>query len=245
MKKESYNLIENLEDYHWWHRARREIIIDTIINNITDYGEKRLLDIGCGSGYFLSKISQYIPNSMGIESYEYSNKKYNNIKKCDIFNNDLEDCNFNIITALDVIEHIENENQFLHEVKRLLCNFNGGILITVPAYQWLFTYHDVINEHYRRYSLKRLKNLLLDNGFEIEKISYFNFFLFPPFMIVRFIHKIFNIKKVETDKIGIFNNILYKIFNLEKYILRKMNFPFGSSIMAFCKLKGTIENEKS
>lgn len=118
-------------------------------------------------------------------------------------------------------------------------------MITVPAYQWLFTYHDVINEHYRRYSLKRLKNLLLDNGFEIEKISYFNFFLFPPFMIVRFIHKIFNIKKVETDKIGIFNNILYKIFNLEKYILRKMNFPFGSSIMAFCKLKGTIENEKS
>lgn len=65
---------------------------------------------------------------------------------------------------------------------------------------------------------------MLDNGFEIEKITYFNFFLFPPFMIVRLIHK---------------------IFNLEKYILRKINLPFGSSVLAFCKLKGNAENEKS
>lgn len=118
-------------------------------------------------------------------------------------------------------------------------------MITVPAYQWLFTYHDVINEHYRRYSLKRLKKLLLDNGFEIKKITYFNFFLFAPFMIVRLIHKIFNIKKVETENKGIFNNILYKIFHLEKYILRKINLPFGSSVLAFCKLKGNVVDEKS
>ncbi len=126
MKKESYNLIENLEDCHWWHRARRDIIVDTIINNIPNYSEKRLLDIGCGSGFFLSKISEYIPNSIGIESHEYSNKKYNDIKNCDIFNNEFESGSFNIITALDVIEHIENENQFLNEIKRLLCNFDTG-----------------------------------------------------------------------------------------------------------------------
>ncbi|WP_302273477.1 hypothetical protein [Brachyspira aalborgi] len=64
-------------------------------------------------------------------------------------------------------------------------------------------------------------------------------------MIVRLIHKIFNIKRVETERIGILNNILYKIFNLEKYILRKINLPFGSSVLAFCKLKGNAENEKS
>lgn len=245
MKKESYSLIENLEDYHWWHRARREIIVDTIINNIPNYSSKKLLDIGCGSGYFLSKISKYIPNSMGIESHEYRNIKYDNIKKCNIFDNKLENNSFDIITALDVIEHIENEKQFLNEIKRLLCNYEGGgILITVPAYQWLFTYHDIVNEHYRRYGLKKLKNLLLENGFEIKKITYFNFFLFPPFMIVRLIHKIFNIKKVENEKIGIFNNTLYKIFNLEKYILRKINFPFGSSVLVFCKLKES-KNEKN
>lgn len=126
MKEESYNLIENLEDYHWWHKARREIIVDAIINNIPNCNEKRLLDIGCGSGYFLSKISEYIPNSIGIESHEYSNKKYNDIKKCNIFDNGLENNSFDIITALDVIEHIENENQFLDEIKRLLCNFHNG-----------------------------------------------------------------------------------------------------------------------
>lgn len=70
IKEESYNLIENLEDYHWWHKARREIIVDAIINNIPNCNEKRLLDIGCGSCYFLPKIYKYIPSSIGMESHE-------------------------------------------------------------------------------------------------------------------------------------------------------------------------------
>ena len=120
MKKVAYSLIENFEDWFWWNRARKNIIIDTIINNIDNFENKKLLDIGCGSGDFLSSISKYIHNCMGIEGYEYHCKKYNNIKICNIFNNGLEDHSFNIITALDVMEHIEDENKFLNEIKRLL-----------------------------------------------------------------------------------------------------------------------------
>lgn len=108
-------------------------------------------------------------------------------------------------------------------------------MITVPAYQFLFSYHDEINNHYRRYNIKTLKKILLDNGFEIIKISYFNFFLFPPFLIIRMIDKIFNLKRVEKEKKSIFNELLYQIFNFEKYLLRRINLPFGSSLLALCK----------
>lgn len=238
MEKKAYEIIENFEDWFWWNRARKNIIIDTIINNIYNLESKKLLDIGCGSGDFLSSISQYVSNCIGIEGYEYSHKKYNNIKICNIFDNGLEDHSFDIITSLDVMEHIENENDFLNEIKRLS---NGKyILLTVPAYQFLFTYHDEINNHYRRYNKNRLKKLLLENSFEIVKISYFNFFLFPPFFIVRIIDKIFNLKRIEKEKNTIFNELLYKIFNFEKYLLRRINLPFGSSLIVLCKLKNEI-----
>lgn len=238
MQKKAYELIENFEDWFWWNRARKNIIIDTIINNIDNLESKKLLDIGCGSGDFLSSISKYIPNCIGIEEYEYHYKKYDNIKICNIFDNGLEEHSFDIITALDVMEHIENENDFLNEIKKLSTTSGGGyILITVPAYQFLFTYHDEINNHYRRYNKNRLKKVLLENGFDIMKISYFNFFLFPPFFIVRMIDKIFNLKRVEKEKKSIFNELLYKIFNFEKYLLRKINLPFGSSLIVLCKLK--------
>ena len=140
------------------------------------------------------------------------------------------------------MEHIEDESKFLNEIKKLLAikpNYTGGgyVLITVPAYQFLFGYHDMMANHYRRYNKKRLKKVLLENGFEIMKISYFNFFLFPPFFVVRMIDKIFNLKRVQKEQKSIFNELLYKIFNFEKYLLRKINLPFGSSLIALCKLK--------
>ena len=76
---------------------------------------------------------------------------------------------------------------------------------------------------------------MLKNGFQIMKISYFNFFLFPPFCIIRMIDKIFNLKRVEKEKKSIFNELLYTIFNFEKYLLRKINLPFGSSLMVLAR----------
>lgn len=130
MEKEGYEVIENYEEFLWWHRARIEIIIDTIINKIENYDGKKLLDIGCGSGELLSYISKYVPNSMGLESYEYPDKKYSNIVCQSIFNNNFDDNSFDIITFFDVMEHIEDENKFFNEVKRLINKSNctgGGI----------------------------------------------------------------------------------------------------------------------
>lgn len=242
MKKEGYEVTKNYEEFLWFYKVRREIIIDIIINKIANYSNKRLLDIGCGSGELLLYISKYVPNSIGLEPYKYYNQKYDNIIHNPIFNNNLKDDSFDIITFFDVMEHIDNENQFLNEVKRLINkktsnDFGNYILITVPAHQWLWSNFDVICKHFRRYNIKRLKKLLLDNGFSIKKISYFNCFLFVPFALVRIIDKILNKTRTEYGKPGIINTILYKIFIIEKYLLRKINLPFGSSILCLCEYK--------
>lgn len=235
MEDKAYNDIDDLEDNLWWFRVRREIVTG-IIKNINGYSEISLLDIGCGNGHLLKDASQYVKSAVGIEKFDYSKPKFNNILNIDIFDNNFENNSFDIITFLDVMEHIEDENKFLQEVKRLI-KPDGTIIITVPAYQWLFSNSDIFYGHYRRYNSKMLKKVLEDNGLEIQKLSYMNFFLFPLFALVRIIDKVFNRKKFEYGDSKLTNGILYKIFHIEKYLLKKVNLPFGSSLLAICKIK--------
>ena len=235
MEDKAYNDIDNLEDNLWWYRARREIVTD-IIKNINDHNNLSLLDIGCGNGHLLKDSCQYVNKAVGIEKFDYSKPKFDNIINIDIFDNTFEDNSFDIITFLDVMEHIEDENKFLQEVKRLI-KYNGTIIITVPAYQWLFSNSDIFYGHYRRYNSKTLRKVLEDNGLEIQKLSYMNFFLFPLFALVRIIDKVFNRKKFEYGESKLTNTILYNIFHIEKYLLKKFNLPFGSSLLTICKIK--------
>ena len=235
MEDKAYNDIDNLEDNLWWYRVRREIVTD-IIKNINDYNNLSLLDIGCGNGHLLKDSCQYVNKAVGIEKFDYSKPKFDNIINIDIFDNTFEDNSFDIITFLDVMEHIEDENKFLQEVKRLI-KYNGTIIITVPAYQWLFSNSDIFYGHYRRYNSKTLRKVLEDNGLEIQKLSYMNFFLFPLFALVRIIDKVFNRKKFEYGESKLTNTILYNIFHIEKYLLKKFNLPFGSSLLTICKIK--------
>lgn len=235
MEDKAYNDIDNLEDNLWWYRVRREIVTD-IIKNINDHNNLSLLDIGCGNGHLLKDSCQYVNKAVGIEKFDYSKPKFDNIINIDIFDNTFEDNSFDIITFLDVMEHIEDENKFLQEVKRLI-KYNGAIIITVPAYQWLFSNSDIFYGHYRRYNSKTLRKVLEDNGLEIQKLSYMNFFLFPLFALVRIIDKVFNRKKFEYGESKLTNTILYNIFHIEKYLLKKFNLPFGSSLLTICKIK--------
>lgn len=161
-----------------------------------------------------------------------------------IFQESITSEKFDYITALDVIEHIENEKSFLERIKMLLNN-NGKVLLTVPAYQWLYCQYDKEAGHFRRYSKTEIKNLMETNGFIVENITYFNTFLFPIFVPARLITSLFkNNKKSSvvknTDKSKSLGNIIpYKIFNIEYFLLKKgiiKSFPFGSSVLIKCRI---------
>ncbi len=107
------------------------------------------------------------------------------------------------------------------------------LILTVPSYQWLYNLHDKEVGHYRRYSAKKIKKILLDNNFDIKRISYFNTFLFPIALIGNLLQKISkkSLFKHKYSNAGFIGKIFYLILNLEKYFLKKLNFPFGLSLL--------------
>ena len=135
----------------------------------------------------------------------------------------------------DVIEHVKQPKELLKDLKKFLKK-DGHILITVPAYQFLFSTKDEVLGHYRRYDKKSLKNEL--NGFKIENISYFNTFLCVPIVMMTLLNKFLNrnyIKKAETTPNFIINKLCFIIFTAEKYFIKYFNLPFGISIYILAK----------
>lgn len=127
---------------------------------------------------------------------------------------------------------------FYNICQRLL-NKNGQILITVPAFDFLFSNMDKVLLHYRRYTKNNIKKIIL-KYFNITKLSYYNFFLFIPIVISIICLKIFRVSfidYVEKKPNIILNSILFQIFHSEKFLLNFLNFPFGISLIALAKKK--------
>ena len=223
--------IENV-DNHWWFQARKNIINNSIRKNISKKNAK-ILDYGAGSGVnilMLSKFGKiyiYEPHKI---TKKYLKKKFNN-KKYN-FVNSLKNKKFDLIILADVLEHIKNDYKIIRILSKNL-NKNGKILITVPAFQGLFTHKDIVLNHYRRYNISKIKKVF--KNFIILKLSYFNFFLFLPLSLSLLILKTFKVKdfieSVEKKPNFIFNKLFFFIFNLESKIINNFNFPFGISIL--------------
>ena len=164
-------------------------------------------------------------------------KKYENIKIIQKPNNNNKEF-FDLILVADVIEHVEDDMAILQYLSELL-NKNGQILITVPAFDFLFSNKDKVLRHYRRYNKKNIKKII-SKYFNITKLSYYNFFLFIPIAISIIFLKIFRvsfINSVEKKPNIILNSILFQIFHSEKFLLNFLNFPFGISLIALAKKK--------
>ena len=144
---------------------------------------------------------------------------------------------FDIIVASDILEHCKDDEKAILEWNRIL-KPNGHMLLFVPAFNFLWSEHDIKNKHYRRYTYPVLKEILENNGFEIVQFSFWNFFTFFP----KYIMALFNTSKKNGDDVYILpnriNQILSKIIKLEnKIIMNGKKIPFGVSIFIFAKKK--------
>lgn len=253
MDKSLYEQFFQIESEHWWFRARREIILDQIRRNITSEKDNAILDIGCGTGIMLKRLMDF-GHAQGIDFSEDA-VHYSNLRLgCDGLvhldnlmgnpeNLPFEKENYDLITLLDVIEHMDNDTDALKKAWRLLKE--GGILIcTVPAYQFLWSGHDVLNHHKRRYTLKELKEKISASGFSIKKVSYFNTLLSPIVFLARLLVPPKKRMEPKSDfKIYpyLVNAALKNIFLLEKYLLRIMSFPFGVSLICIARKEGGLK----
>lgn len=238
MEKDLYLTHYQIQKKHWWFVVKTKIILDTIRKYLAPKENRKILDIGCGAGLMLSSLTEVgetFGMDMSDDAIEFCRKNFAGTIKKGFLPDGIpyEKDFFDLVVALDVIEHVDNDVEALAAMRNLL-NATGKAVITVPAYMFLWSEHDDLNQHKRRYSLGELRDKLTKSGFTIEKISYFNTFLFPVIYVIR---KLNNILKrrggSDFDMPGTtVNYALKQIFGFEKYLLRLFNLPFGVSILA-------------
>jgi SAM-dependent methyltransferase len=247
LKQEIYKLTYELEESYWWYIARRKIIMDQLHSLFMNKHKKPLLlDVGCGTGKNLIDFSEFFETygvDASIEAINFCRRRgLNNIKILDSFNTKLIKNpfhkKFDMITMLDVLEHIQNDIQYLKIIKKWLKK-DGMLFLTVPAYQWLWSGEDHVSNHFRRYSKKQLLETISRSGFTIKKISYFNTFLFPlqAFTLLMkrwlFPESINQTNLHEMPKI--INELLERIMSAELPFLKTIDFHFGGSILCICQ----------
>jgi SAM-dependent methyltransferase len=238
MERNVYIRQYNQNKNHWWFEGRK-LVLSKILKKYF-INKKIILDYGCGVGINLDMLSKfgkvfYYDTSRLAINYvkkNYSNKNFFiNINKLYKYKK-----KFDLIVATDVIEHIKNDKREIIKISNLLKK-NGYVLITVPAFQCLYSSKDKSLKHYRRYNKETLRNLLNKHFYEI-KFTYFNFILFLPIAILILFFKITKIKfisSVERKPNFLINKLAFFLFAFESFFINKMKFPFGISLLFFGK----------
>jgi ubiquinone/menaquinone biosynthesis C-methylase UbiE len=242
MDSNYYKEYYSLERNHWWFKARGKIIMMLIGKQLKQKTNLKVLNIGAATGKsseLLSKFGTVTSLEYDIECCDFANQQLQmNITQGSISELPYADNSFDLVCAFDVIEHVEDDVLAIAEMKRV-CNTGGSIVVTVPAFMSLWSQHDVVNHHFRRYTKKNLSSLFHANKIAPEFATYFNTILFIPIYLFRQISKTIPSKWIRkgagsdatiTNEKGFVNGLMYKIFSLELIPLSFIKFPFGVSI---------------
>ena len=239
----AFEFLFEMEQSHFWHIGRREIIYDILKRNIPHLAELRMLEIGCGNGSVLAYLKENGVNIEGgdifIEGLKFCRQRAGPVAlyQVDIlslpFRND-----FDIIGVFDVLEHIEEDEKALAEISRAL-KPGGTILITVPAHKFLWSYFDESSSHKRRYSKKEIVAKLERNNFVIKKMSFYVFFLLPLMLSIRIINNTLRRNEakhiartsIELKTVPLVNRIFLELLRLERWLMKYLDLPFGASLI--------------
>lgn len=175
------------EDRHWWYRGRRTVL-EGVIEQLRLPARARILDAGCGSGRNMLELARH-GTVTGIELSPASvalarGRACGEVVEGSVLQMPFEAGSFDLAVSLDVIEHLEDDLGALRELRRVVAP-GGALLVTVPAYQWLWSGHDVINHHHRRYTRRTLRSAAERAGWETVRTTYFNSLLLPVAIVLR------------------------------------------------------------
>ena len=188
------------EDRHWWYRGRRTVL-DGVIAGLGLPADPRILDAGCGSGRFMVELAK-LGTVTGVELSDTSvvlarERQLGEVISGSVLEMPFADDSFDLAVSLDVIEHLEDDLGALRELRRTIAP-GGALLVTVPAYQWLWSGHDEINHHHRRYTRRSLQRVAEQAGWRQVRTTYFNSLLLPVAILLRVLDR-FNTKTTESS----------------------------------------------
>jgi len=241
MEQHTYAIMNRVEDSHWWFVGRRAIL-ESFLQGIIEKMKAEnphILDVGCGTGANLEMLANF-GAAEGVDvsddALEFCKAKGLKAHKGLAEELPFADESFDVVTALDVVEHLDDDIAGLKEMHRVL-KTNGRTLIFVPAFMWLWGVQDDISNHRIRYTKKQIVERLEKAGFEIERATYANWTFFAPILAGRTLMKITGLKPESENNVNVsaLNGVFGKIFSAEKLWLRNFNFPFGVSIVIVAK----------
>lgn len=243
MDEATFRLIVKNEKNHWWFQTRKKIIFSAFSKiSKLNRGNLKVLDVGCGVGGAIDYLKKY-GKVFGVDSSKIAinfcqNKGYYQLIQADVTQLLLPRDSFDLVVALDIIEHVREDKKLISELFQI-CQKGGWLVISTVAFQSLWSDFDIFSKHLRRYNKKQFFELLKSSGFKIKKITYYNTILFLPIVLSRFINKILRIKLKSENELKrpplLINFVLKRIFSIEKFWLKKFNFPFGISLFVIAQ----------
>jgi ubiquinone/menaquinone biosynthesis C-methylase UbiE len=260
MDKVAYEQFRNLEKSHWWFQGRRAIFFgvldrfmaETASDNGREPGapDPTIIDIGCGMGGMLPELSRY-GRAVGFDMSEdglrhCQERGFSELALGDGYHLPFGDAAFDLVTFFDCIEHIDDDRAVLREASRVV-KPGGLVMVTVPAYQFLYSDNDVVAHHKRRYTARELKRKLRETGLEPQKTSYYNTILFPIIVPLVLLKKLkmhlFGVPEQPRSNISYsiprsMNRLLSSTFCAERLPMRRISYPVGHSLLCVARKKG-------
>jgi len=242
MREAAYESMAHHEAEHWWFVGRRRIL-EAALDSLALPRNARILEVGAGTGGNIALLQRYgqvtalepnprarewIASRAGISALDCSLPDTRS----------LQHRQFDLIGMFDVLEHIEDAVGSLVALRAHLAD-GGKLLLTVPAYRFLWSSHDVALHHHRRYTRRSLADTVSASGFHTEYIRYFNTLLFPAVAAARVFLNVVGANGVDEERMPprALNAVLAGIFSLERHFVLPVSMPFGVSLLAVLRLQ--------
>jgi SAM-dependent methyltransferase len=241
MQPAEYERMAAIEGEHWWWRARREIIAETIERYVppAGNGERQVVEVGCGTGGNLPMLARFgRVLAAEHEPLALSHVRRQHGDRFEILPHKIPEPlprRFDLLAMLDVLEHVEDDSGALVWVSEQLAP--GGLaVITVPAFRFLWSELDGAVHHFRRYRPSTLR-ALVPPSLEVLHLTCYNSVLFPPIAGVRLAQRLLPKKKRSAgEQLGLppraVNWLFYRLFRMERHVAPRLSVPFGVSVLA-------------
>jgi SAM-dependent methyltransferase len=230
----------HIEENHWWFVARREIL-ETVISKLPLPAVAKILDAGCGTGgnlYMLSRYGSVYGVEMDGTARDFATaRQIGTIASGSLPDNlPFTEKSFDLVVIFDVLEHLDDDVESLRTLRSQL-KPGGFLLVTVPAYRFLWSRHDEIHHHRRRYTARELRKTIENTGYNISKLTYFNMWLLPFMIASRIAQKLTSGSVAEGREVPgpLVNRVMRCIFASERLLLGSVSLPAGGSLLALAR----------
>lgn len=237
MERAVYDAMAELDQRHWWYVARRKVIAELIRRRAQPPANAKLLEIGAGTGHNLEMLGEFgtvdaleVDETARALAEKRLGRKVHSAPLPQL--KGMKKGAYDLVAAFDVIEHIPDDKAAVDSIAKLL-KPEGKLVVTVPAHQWMWSAHDVVNHHQRRYSKSGLRKLIEGSPLKLQAIGYFNSLLFPVAVAERLASKVRG--KDDADLAlppAPLNQALERIFASERALIGRVPLPPGLSLFA-------------